>query len=1046
MLKSLLPVTSNTETNNPSLVDQMSALTTESNKDEFYMPLATPTCQTPACDVMDTQMSLYQFCDPTFASATSEDESIQSTPREKLNAFLNSRDVSPIRYPLSAPLEQVSDRTKRFHMRKACQVVSMCLEEIAPGQSTTLLEGLSSDKTTEADERTDSSLLDALSECYLHTNHWSTRRQILSIMVDKVTFKELQKWIPNLTRYRFNVAKHHLLLHGRGSVIQPLKNTRVCVQPGKIDHFVTFITSSQVIQDLPFGEKTLKLSTDRVIKIPNVVRNLIPEQCILQYESYCQEKNFQPMSRSILRRVLSVCSASVRKSLQGLDYISANGGKAFDDLENIVDKLGDCYEMGLTWAKQTNQKLKDAKRYLKGDYKVITILFKYLVYILLQIHISNHSEVADHCRAYALSSCEDKYYQTVCDHDHNARCDRCRIFPEALSEILEALNEVRCSSEEKDDMEYVITRSVQDIETWKAHILRSINQDAARHDILGDLNPGCALIVLDWAMKFVPRKYRESQRDWFGKRGFPWHITVLTKKNKDREVQMLTFVHIFKSCSQDSTTVVAIIDDVLRQLPSIAPDIHSVYLRQDNAGCYHSALTLLSLPKIAKETKIKIRRIDFSDPQGGKGACDRKAAHIKNHMNKYLNSGKDIENPEQMKAAIESFGGIPGVKVIVCALPTGTICAAGKWKGVSHINNIEYGSRSMKVWMAYGIGAGQNLLLSKFCVPSKLPNLIHNKDTTSDQVSFITVKARIQAKTSHEEQADINDDEQIESEESPGTPSKLFFCREQGCIRSYQRYSSLEKHLDYENHKNALEHETLYDRAMKLYATQLEEGTSKNPEPTRTNDLPRFDIGPDLQMGWALKSSAKKTRFSVPQKTYLIDVFDVGEQTGQKADPCDVSREMRSARHSDGSHLFSKSEFLTAQQIASFFSRLAKKRRTDAAVHDDDDDEDDDYDSNEDGDEVQENGDDSKTEKEREIQILSQTVLDTIGLQHPIMFERHNICELKAQEKLSRFSLPMLQEMCTSLELDTTDITIKRKKPYIDLLGKLVSTCSCSID
>jgi hypothetical protein len=63
----------------------------------------------------------------------------------------------------------------------------------------------------------------------------------------------------------------------------------------------------------------------------------------------------------------------------------------------------------------------------------------------------------------------------------------------------------------------------------------------------------------------------------------------------------------------------------------------------------------------------------FSDPQGGK------AAHIKNHMNKYLNSENDIENPEQMKAAIKSFEGIPGVKVTVC----GVKGMAGEWDGVS---------------------------------------------------------------------------------------------------------------------------------------------------------------------------------------------------------------------------------------------------------------------------------------------------------------------------------------------------------------------------
>ena len=45
-------------------------------------------------------------------------------------------------------------------------------------------------------------------------------------------------------------------------------------------------------------------------------------------------------------------------------------------------------------------------------------------------------------------------------------------------------------------------------------------------------------------MKFLPRKYRESQKDWFGKRGVPCHITVPTRK-KGSEYEMFIVVHIF---------------------------------------------------------------------------------------------------------------------------------------------------------------------------------------------------------------------------------------------------------------------------------------------------------------------------------------------------------------------------------------------------------------------------------------------------------------------------------------------------------------------
>lgn len=67
--------------------------------------------------------------------------------------------------------------------------------------------------------------------------------------------------------------------------------------------------------------------------------------------------------------MLKVCLASLRTSLQGLDYFSSDGCKAFDEITEVVEKLGENCE-GLSWAKEQERKLKLAKRYLKGDFKV----------------------------------------------------------------------------------------------------------------------------------------------------------------------------------------------------------------------------------------------------------------------------------------------------------------------------------------------------------------------------------------------------------------------------------------------------------------------------------------------------------------------------------------------------------------------------------------------------------------------------------------------------------------------------------------------------
>jgi hypothetical protein len=73
------------------------------------------------------------------------------------------------------------------------------------------------------------------------------------------------------------------------------------------------------------------------------------------------------------------CTASTRTSHQGFDYFSAEGGKSFDDMVTVVDKLGDVYELGLTWSKEQIRKMNLAKRYFKSDYNVTNLLNIFLL-------------------------------------------------------------------------------------------------------------------------------------------------------------------------------------------------------------------------------------------------------------------------------------------------------------------------------------------------------------------------------------------------------------------------------------------------------------------------------------------------------------------------------------------------------------------------------------------------------------------------------------------------------------------------------------------
>ena len=322
-----------------------------------------------------------------------------------------------------------------------------------------------------------------------------------------------------------------------------------------------------------------------------------------------------------------------------------------------------------------------------------------------------------------------------------------------MHEIESALGEDDISLEEKEEMKFIVTQAKKNIEAWKVHLLRSVNQDQARLDILDNMDDTSVLVILDWAMKFIPRRYRESQADWFGKRGISWHVSVAMRKI-DGKLQNLTLVHVFDKSNHDSLYVLAVIDDVIFQLKRKMPGLKSVNFRQDNAACYHSSATIIGVQNLARKHKVAIR-VDFSDPQGGKGPCDRKAAVLKNHMRTYLNSGNDITNAVQMKTAMESNGGVRGLSVIVCvSLQIPDKYLPEKWEGVSLINDVVHNKRNMEVWRAYDVGNGKKIPYTKFESTKSsssvaLPTL--NKMEDSDQIpefcDVLTRKSRKEKET-----------------------------------------------------------------------------------------------------------------------------------------------------------------------------------------------------------------------------------------------------------------------------------------------------------
>ena len=528
-------------------------------------------------------------------------------------------------------------------------------------------------------------IMSGVSEAYTSAESWQSRREILSIVAPKISFHLLQLFIPGLTDYRYYTARLHVGGHGAGSRVETTTKIVTRFDDCQIAHFVDFIVSSHIYTDLPFGENVLKFSSGIELFVPNTIRNMGATRIVDQYLPYCEEicKDLEPLSKNSLFTILDTCKASTRKSLQGVNYFAAEAGEAFDGIIKMIEDR----DAISSESKRLIDNLKRARFYLKSDYKV---------------YVTRSSNIADHCCAYALNNPKGHNFAQHCDHKHDELCIEC-------SNLTNTLNETERFIETKTDKE-LFDRAMKKfqlyhecIEAWKAHLLRTVNQDLCRENLLDNLSNDEIYLNLDWAMKFLPVKSREPQSEFFGKRGISWHITVVMKndatvenqnnisdedsyvsddsqeiseqemadlsgENSDDNIivdkqlkpsfKYKVFEHVFDQCTQDSETVVAILNDILCDIKVTDPHIKNVLIRSDNADCCHSANTLVSAKHVSVRTGISTRPIDFCDPQGGKGPYDRYAAVIKSNVHRYLNENHNVTTASEFVEACHSHKGV----------------------------------------------------------------------------------------------------------------------------------------------------------------------------------------------------------------------------------------------------------------------------------------------------------------------------------------------------------------------------------------------------
>ena len=90
------------------------------------------------------------------------------------------------------------------------------------------------------------------------------------------------------------------------------------------------------------------------------------------------------------------------------------------------------------------------------------------------------SDVPDHCRVYALKDPTDRNYQSQCSHEHRrTQCDKYDNFTKTIDDITAAI-EALAADELKEELRFVMGRAKQDIVSWIALLLRSVNKKKSK--------------------------------------------------------------------------------------------------------------------------------------------------------------------------------------------------------------------------------------------------------------------------------------------------------------------------------------------------------------------------------------------------------------------------------------------------------------------------------------------------------------------------------------------------------------------------------------
>ncbi|RHZ50886.1 hypothetical protein Glove_490g73 [Diversispora epigaea] len=252
------------------------------------------------------------------------------------------------------------------------------------------------------------------------------------------------------------------------------------------------------------------------------------------------------------------------------------------------------------------------------------------------------------CSTYGYDVFEDLsnlIIQNITD-PHTSECGDCNRIFDLFTELRSLFgNEHDTTLKELQEM----------LEYYLAHLTRKGYLNNQFNANLLQLDNNSVLIIVDFKMRILPRRIRETKQDFYAKRGWALHTVLIYSKNQEnKELEIQAFDYWSNDNKQDAWFTASSFDATFNLLD---PKPKWVIIMSDNGPHYRCSETMALISKWPEWYNIKCKKWCFLEAGEAKTSIDSHHAQISHAIKRYVRLGFDLNSGEDIEKVLNGLSG-----------------------------------------------------------------------------------------------------------------------------------------------------------------------------------------------------------------------------------------------------------------------------------------------------------------------------------------------------------------------------------------------------